>query len=138
MPEIRNAEDRGRARAAFTTFAQVYGAWLPRAVKDVTDGQGQLVAFWDVPAVLWDPLRTTAPMESSAFLTVGLRAVVEVEGRPPLLHCRAGMGFKDVQARGVHPVAGRMLHGVGRQADVRFLPFRVPCGSIKHACGTGP
>ena len=96
------------------------------------------MAFWDVPAVLWVPLRTTAPMESSAFLTVGLRAVVEVEGGPGSCTAAPAMGFKDVQARGVHPVAGRMLHGVGGQADVRFLPFRVPCGSIKHACGTGP
>ncbi len=158
-PEIRNAEDRGRARAAFTTFAQVYGARLPRAVKEVTDDQGQLVAFWDVPAVLWVPLRTTAPMESSAFLTVGPRAVVEVEGGPGSCIAVLAMGFEGVQARGSTPsrvgccmgsvarqtsdsrpsafLAGQLNMPVARDHDtVPTLPY--VCSAVPHVCSAVP
>lgn len=140
-PESCDAERRGRAQAAFTTFAQVNDAILPRAGKEITEGQGELVVFWDIPTVLWVPLRTTVPMESSAFLTVGLGTVVEVDGGPGSCTAALAMGFKGFRgctsSRGP-PGRGSDAAWVGGQADVRFLPFRVSCGSIKHACGTGP
>jgi transposase-like protein len=59
IQDIYNAEDRDHAEAAIKTFAQLYGAKFPRAVKKITDDQGELLAFFDFPAEHWIHLRTT-------------------------------------------------------------------------------
>ncbi|MFI6360659.1 IS256 family transposase [Streptomyces sp. NPDC050743] len=75
IQDIYNAEDRDHAEAAITTFAQLYGAKFPKAVKKITDDQDQLLAFYDFPAEHWIHLRTTNPIEST-FSTVRLRTKV--------------------------------------------------------------
>ncbi|MEU4200790.1 IS256 family transposase [Streptomyces sp. NPDC026294] len=75
IQDIYNAEDKQHAQAAIKTFAQLYGAKFPKAVKKVTDDQEQLLAFFDFPAEHWIHLRTTNPIEST-FSTVRLRTKV--------------------------------------------------------------
>ncbi|WP_371129722.1 transposase [Streptomyces sp. 2231.1] len=65
IQDIYNAEDHDRAEAAITTFAQLYGAKFPKAVKKITDDQDELLAFFDFPAEHWIHLRTTNPIEST-------------------------------------------------------------------------
>lgn len=75
IQDIHNAEDRDHAAPAITTFAQLYGAKFPKAVKKITDDQDHLPAFYDFPAEHWIRLRTTNPIEST-FSTVRLRTKV--------------------------------------------------------------
>jgi len=75
IQDIYNAEDRDHADAAVKTFAKLYGAKFPKAVKKITDDQDQLLAFYDFPAEHWIHLRTTNPIEST-FSTVRLRTKV--------------------------------------------------------------
>jgi putative transposase len=75
IQDIYNAEDRDHAVAAIKTFASLYGAKFPKAVKKITDDQDQLLAFYDFPAEHWIHLRTTNPIEST-FSTVRLRTKV--------------------------------------------------------------
>jgi transposase-like protein len=75
IQDIYNAEDRDHAEAAIKTFAKLYGAKFPKAVKKITDDQEELLAFYDFPAEHWIHLRTTNPIEST-FSTVRLRTKV--------------------------------------------------------------
>ncbi|MFI8952251.1 IS256 family transposase [Streptomyces sp. NPDC053750] len=76
IQDICNAEDRDHAEAAVKTFAELYGANFPKAVKKITDDdQERLLAFYDYPAEHWIHLRTTNPIEST-FSTVLLRTKV--------------------------------------------------------------
>ncbi|MEU0212464.1 IS256 family transposase [Streptomyces canus] len=75
LQDIYNAEDRDLAVKAIKTFAQLYGAKFPKAVKKITDDEAELLAFYDFPADHWIHLRTTNPIES-AFATVRLRTKV--------------------------------------------------------------
>ncbi|GAA1069807.1 IS256 family transposase [Streptomyces sanglieri] len=75
IQDIYNAEDRDHAEAAVKTFAQLYGAKFPKAVKKITDDQAELLTFYDFPAEHWIHLRTTNPIEST-FATVRLRTKV--------------------------------------------------------------
>ncbi|MFI6358251.1 IS256 family transposase [Streptomyces sp. NPDC050743] len=75
IQDVYNAEDRAHAEAAVKTFAQLYGAKFPKAVKKITDDQEELLAFFDFPAEHWIHLRTTNPIEST-FSTVRLRTKV--------------------------------------------------------------
>ncbi|PZH00307.1 IS256 family transposase [Streptomyces sp. NTH33] len=75
IQDIYNAEDKQHAEAAVKTFAQLYGAKFPKAVKKITDDQAELLAFYDFPAEHWIHLRTTNPIEST-FATVRLRTKV--------------------------------------------------------------
>ncbi|MET8947593.1 IS256 family transposase [Streptomyces sp. NPDC004542] len=75
IQDIYNAEDREHAEAAIKTFAQLYGAKFPKAVKKITDDQEELPAFYGFPAEHWIHLRTTNPIEST-FSTVRLRTKV--------------------------------------------------------------
>jgi hypothetical protein len=54
------------------TFAQLYDAKFPKAVKKITNDQDELLAFFDFPAEHWIHPRTTNPIEST-FSTVRLR-----------------------------------------------------------------
>jgi putative transposase len=71
IQDIYNAEDKQHAQAAIKTFAQLYGARFPKAVKKITNDQERLLAFYDFPAEHWIHLRTTNPIEST-FATVRL------------------------------------------------------------------
>ncbi|MFC3577444.1 IS256 family transposase [Streptomyces yaanensis] len=75
IQDIYNAEDKQHAQAAIKTFAQLYGAKFPKAVKKITDDEVELLAFFDFPAEHWIHLRTTNPIEST-FSTVRLRTKV--------------------------------------------------------------
>ncbi|WP_121711783.1 IS256 family transposase [Streptomyces sp. E5N91] len=75
IQDIYNAEVRDHAAQAIKTFAHLYGAKFPKAVKKITDDQEQLLAFYDFPAEHWIHLRTTNPIEST-FSTVRLRTKV--------------------------------------------------------------
>jgi transposase-like protein len=63
------------SRSKRKTFAPLYGAKLPKAVKKITDDEVELLAFYDFPAEHWIHLRTTNPIEST-FATVRLRTKV--------------------------------------------------------------
>ncbi|MFF2147950.1 IS256 family transposase [Kitasatospora sp. NPDC058190] len=75
LQDIYNAEDRDHAEQAIETFAKLYGAKFPKAVKKVTDDQDLLLEFYNYPAEHWIHLRTTSPIEST-FATVRLRTKV--------------------------------------------------------------
>ncbi|MGY1433615.1 IS256 family transposase [Streptomyces reniochalinae] len=75
IQDIYNAEDKQHAQAAVKTFALLYGAKFPKAVKKITDDEAELLAFFDFPAGHWIHLRTTNPIEST-FATVRLRTKV--------------------------------------------------------------
>ncbi|MFD5988652.1 IS256 family transposase [Streptomyces cyaneofuscatus] len=75
LQDIYNAEDREHAEQAIKTFARLYGAKFPKAVKKITDDRDELLAFYDYPAEHWIHLRTTNPIEST-FATVRLRTKV--------------------------------------------------------------
>ncbi|WP_331755389.1 IS256 family transposase (plasmid) [Streptomyces sp. NBC_00846] len=75
IQDIYNAEDREHAERAIQTFAKLYGAKFPKAVKKITDDQDVLLEFFDYPAEHWIHLRTTNPIEST-FATVRLRTKV--------------------------------------------------------------
>ena len=75
IQDIYNAEDREHAEQAIKTFAKLYGAKFPKAVKKITDDQDVLLEFFDFPAEHWIHLRTTNPVEST-FATVRLRTKV--------------------------------------------------------------
>ncbi|MCX4745854.1 IS256 family transposase [Kitasatospora sp. NBC_01287] len=75
IQDIYNAEDREHAERAIQTFAKLYSAKFPKAVKKITDDQDALLEFFDYPAEHWIHLRTTNPIEST-FATVRLRTKV--------------------------------------------------------------
>ncbi|MEW2303923.1 IS256 family transposase [Streptomyces sp. NPDC006655] len=75
IQDIYNAEDREHAEQAIQTFAKLYGAKFPKAIKKITDDQDVLLEFFDYPAEHWIHLRTTNPIEST-FATVRLRTKV--------------------------------------------------------------
>ncbi|MEV7864295.1 IS256 family transposase [Streptomyces hirsutus] len=75
LQDITGAEDKQHAQAAIKTFAQLYGAKFPKAVKKITDDEAELLAFYDFPAEHWIHLRTANPIEST-FATVRLRTKV--------------------------------------------------------------
>jgi transposase-like protein len=47
------------------TFAQLYGARFPEAVKKITYDEEELPVFYDCPAEHWVHLRTTNPGKSA-------------------------------------------------------------------------
>ncbi|GGX56502.1 hypothetical protein GCM10010341_91280 [Streptomyces noursei] len=65
IQDICNAEDRDHAERAIKTFARLYGAKFPKAVKKIIDDQDVLLAFFGYPAEHWIHLRTTNPIEST-------------------------------------------------------------------------
>jgi transposase-like protein len=118
LQDIYNAEDRDHAERAITTFAKLYGAKFPKAVKKITEDQDVLLAFYDYPAEHWIHLRTTNDR-------------VDLRHRPPphqghqgrrLPRRRVGHG---VQARRVRsgPLAGRQRRPP-RPARPRRSPLR--------------
>ena len=63
------AETRAAANAAFDRFVWIYQAKYPKVVEILIREREELLAFYDYPAVHWQSLRTTDPIEST-FATI--------------------------------------------------------------------
>lgn len=70
--EMYMAETKKNALAAYDKFEAVYGDKYPKAVACLTKDKDRLFTFYDFPAVHWQHIRTTNPIEST-FATVRLR-----------------------------------------------------------------
>jgi transposase-like protein len=74
LREIHGAPTRAQAEVAMEVFVEKYGAKYARASECLTKDRDVLLAFYAMPAELWDHLRTTNPIES-VFATVRHRTV---------------------------------------------------------------
>lgn len=74
LHEIWQADTRARAHQAFDRFVATFEEKYPKAVNCLVKDRGELLAFYDFPAVHWQHLRTTNPIEST-FATIRLRTV---------------------------------------------------------------
>ncbi len=72
LDEINYSPTRATAEKAFDTFIEKYDAKYPAAVQCLKKDKEALLSFYDFPAVHWDHLRSTNPIESM-FATVRLR-----------------------------------------------------------------
>ena len=95
IQEIYNAEDEEHAAKAVRDFERAYGAEYPKVVKRITDDEGELLAFVDLPAEHWIHLRTTNPIEST-FATVRHRT--KITRGPGSRAAGLAMAFKLIQA----------------------------------------
>lgn len=67
--EIWMADTRTHAEQAFDRFITTYQAKYPKASECLQKDRTELLAFYDFPAVHWQSLRTTNPIEST-FATI--------------------------------------------------------------------
>ena len=74
LHEIWQADTRARAHQAFDRFVATFEEKYPKAVDCLVKDRGELLAFYEFPAVHWQHLRTTNPIEST-FATIRLRTV---------------------------------------------------------------
>jgi len=72
LHEIWMAATRVQAHSAFGTFVKAYEAKYPKAAECLEKDREALLAFYDFPALHWQHIRTTNPIEST-FATVRLR-----------------------------------------------------------------
>jgi putative transposase len=72
--DIWQAETRAAAATAMDTFVEKYGAKYEKAVACLSKDREALLAFYDLPADHWDPLRTGNSI-GSVFATVRHRTV---------------------------------------------------------------
>ena len=72
LQDIWMAETRQAAHDAFDSCQRRFEAKYPRAMECLEKDKPQLLAFYDFPAVHWQHIRTTNPIES-VFATVRLR-----------------------------------------------------------------
>lgn len=75
LHEIMRAETRKDADLGKTKFVAAYFAKYPEAIENLEKDWTELTAFFDFPALHWQHLRTTNPIEST-FATVRLRTTV--------------------------------------------------------------
>lgn len=69
LHEIWQAETRADAEKAFDLFVKTYEPKFPKAVLCLQKDHQELLAFYDFPALHWQSIRTTNPIESS-FATI--------------------------------------------------------------------
>jgi transposase-like protein len=69
LHQIWQAETQSDAYQAFDRFEQMFAAKYPKAVQCLQKDKDELLAFYDFPAMHWQSLRTTNPIES-AFSTI--------------------------------------------------------------------
>ena len=69
LHQIWMAATRAAANAAFDRFVEVYQAKYPKVVEILIRDRDELLAFYDYPALHWQSLRTTNPIEST-FATI--------------------------------------------------------------------
>lgn len=67
------AETKDNAEKAFDLFIQIYQDKYPKAAQCLKKDREQLLAFYDFPAVHWQHIRTTNPIEST-FATIRHRS----------------------------------------------------------------
>jgi putative transposase len=72
LNDIWMAETRVAAEQAFDNFLLLYEAKYPKASECLRKDRDTLLTFYDFPALHWQHLRTTNPVEST-FATVRLR-----------------------------------------------------------------
>ena len=72
LNDIWMAERRPAAEQAFDNFLRNYEAKYPKASECLSKDRDVLLTFYDFPALHWQHLRTTNPIEST-FATVRLR-----------------------------------------------------------------
>ena len=72
LHEIWMAPTREQAHKAFEAFLKRYGDKYPKACACLEKDRDALLAFYDFPALHWQHIRTTNPIEST-FATVRLR-----------------------------------------------------------------
>jgi transposase-like protein len=72
LHEIWMAPTREQAHKAFKAFLKRYGDKYPKACACLEKDRDALLAFYDFPALHWQHIRTTNPIEST-FATVRLR-----------------------------------------------------------------
>ena len=69
LHQIWQADTQSNAYQAFDRFEQMFSAKYPKAVQCLQKDKDELLAFYDFPAMHWQSLRTTNPIES-AFSTI--------------------------------------------------------------------
>ena len=74
LHDIWMAETRDDAYKAFDSTVNRFGDKYPGAMKCLGKDKAQMLAFYDFPAVHWQHIRTSNPIEST-FATVRLRTV---------------------------------------------------------------
>ena len=67
--DIWQAETKDDANKAFDLFVETYEAKYPNAVTCLQKDRDELMAFFDFPAMHWQSIRTTNPIEST-FATI--------------------------------------------------------------------
>jgi putative transposase len=72
LNDIWMAAGRAAAEQAFDRFLLSYGPKYPKASECLTKDREALLTFYDFPALHWQHIRTTNPLEST-FATVRLR-----------------------------------------------------------------
>lgn len=94
LREMMTSPTLSDALAARKRFANDYHAKYPKAVDKITKDWAELTAFYSLPALHWQHLRTTNAIESS-FATVRLRTNV-TKGAGSLVSAKT-MAFKLLQ-----------------------------------------
>ena len=74
LHDIWMAETRDDAYKAFDSTVNRFGDKYPGAMKCLGKDKAQMLAFYDFPAIHWQHIRTSNPIEST-FATVRLRTV---------------------------------------------------------------
>ena len=69
LQDIWQAETKDDANKAFDLFVETYEAKYPNAVTCLQKDRDELMAFFDFPAMHWQSIRTTNPIEST-FATI--------------------------------------------------------------------
>ena len=69
LHQIWQADTQSNAHQAFDRFEQLFAAKYPKAVQCLQKDKDELLAFYEFPAMHWQSLRTTNPIESS-FSTI--------------------------------------------------------------------
>jgi transposase-like protein len=72
LHEIWMAPTKEEAYKAFDTAVSTYSAKYPKAMQCLEKDKDQMLAFYDFPAIHWQHIRTSNPIEST-FATVRLR-----------------------------------------------------------------
>jgi len=74
LHDIWMADTRKAAYKAFDAAVNRFGDKYPKAMECLTKDKEQMLAFYDFPAIHWQHIRTSNPIEST-FATVRLRTV---------------------------------------------------------------
>jgi len=99
LAEVRDAEDRDRAREAAKSFEAEFRAKWPKAAAKLADDLEALLTFYDFPAEHWVHLKSSNPIEST-FSTVRLRT--KVTKGPGSRAAGLAMAFKLVESAQAH------------------------------------